>query len=719
MGLSAEKARGRALAEVVPPHIYDKIRPHVERALAGEKVDFEGVSKFPDGKTRNFHANLIPDIGEDGTVRGFSVMVEDITERKRAEEELQAKERLLETVFAAIPVGVEVKDREGRYLMANDAFAAIIGRPPEMLKGLTVEDVGLGTPQQRKRIEADDRKVIAGGERVEGWDEPLTLPNGKVIWRHKIKVPLLDNAGNTIGLVGVIEDVTKRREAELARAEGERLLRLLTDAVPVSICYIDRDERYRFNNKTMCDWAGLDADTLNGQRVNELMSPEAYQKIRPHIERVLAGENHSYENEVSFPDGKSRYYHASYIPDIGPDGKVRGFSSMVEDITERKKMEEQLRQSQKMEAVGQLAGGIAHEFNNAMQVILNSAYFIQEKPEKSASVVKFANMIVKSAERTSGLTQQLLGFSRKSFIQKKVLNLGELVSNQMKMVGRLIGEQIIIESHTDDDLDLVNVDPGKIEQVILNLCVNARDAMPHGGHIVIETRNFIADQEFSDNHGLEGAGPFVILSVSDNGSGISAENQQHVFEPFFTTKEVGKGTGLGLAMVYGAIQQHGGAIEVFSEPENGSTFKIFLPAVESAESTPPQHADAKPSAGSETVLVAEDDDDVRTMLSSMLESQGYVVLTARDGMDALEIFTAKQHEIDLVILDMVMPGKHGREVYRQIRENGSKVPVLFSSGYSPNDDESDFLNENGLRLIKKPYSPNRLFTLVREILDPR
>ena len=434
---------------------------------------------------------------------------------------------------------------------------------------------------------------------------------------------------------------------------------------------------------------------------------------------MLAGENHSYENEVSFPDGKSRYYHASYIPDIGPDGKVRGFSSMVEDITERKKMEEQLRQSQKMEAVGQLAGGIAHEFNNAMQVILNSAYFIQEKPEKSASVVKFANMIVKSAERTSGLTQQLLGFSRKSFIQKKVLNLGELVSNQMKMVGRLIGEQIIIESHTDDDLDLVNVDPGKIEQVILNLCVNARDAMPHGGRIVIETKNFTADQEFSDFHGLEGAGPFVILSVSDNGSGISAENQQHVFEPFFTTKEVGKGTGLGLAMVYGAIQQHGGAIEVFSEPENGSTFKIFLPAVESAESTPPQHADAKPSAGSETVLVAEDDDDVRTMLSSMLESQGYVVLTARDGMDALEIFTAKQHEIDLVILDMVMPGKHGREVYRQIRENGSKVPVLFSSGYSPNDDESDFLNENGLRLIKKPYSPNRLFTLVREILDPR
>ena len=667
-----------------------------------------------------FWCNVTASAFEDSRYGKVWVAVqEDITERKRAEEELQAKENLLQTVFAAIPVGVQVKDRQGRYLMTNEAFAANIGLPPEMLKGLTVEDIGLGTPQQRKIIEADDRKVMESGERVEAWDEELTLPNGKTIWRHKIKAPLLDHAGTTIGLVGVIEDVTKRKEAELARAEGERLLRLLTDAVPVSICYIDRDERYRFNNRTMCEWIGRDADTLHGKRVGELMSPEAYRIIQPHIEQVLAGEIHSYESEVPFPDGNTRYFHASYIPDIGPDGQVRGFSSMVEDITERKKMEEQLRESQKMEAVGQLAGGIAHEFNNAMQIISNSAYFIQHKPENTDSVVEYADMIAKSAERTSRLTQQLLGFSRKSIIQKKILHLGELVSSQVGMVSRLIGEQILVEHGTDDDLDLVNADPGIIEQVIINLCVNARDAMPGGGRLTIESKNFIADPEFCDAHGLGGAGRFVVLSVSDNGVGISPKNRQHIFEPFFTTKEVGKGTGLGLAMVYGAIQQHGGVIEVFSEPEAGSTFKIFLPAVKSEEINIPQHIHPASPRGSETVLIAEDDDEVRTMLSRLLESQGYVVFTAKDGMDTLDIFTEKQNLIDLVILDMVMPRKHGQDVYKQIRQTGSDVPVLFSSGYSPNELESDFLSENELRLIKKPYSPNQLFTIVREILDLR
>ena len=389
------------------------------------------------------------------------------------------------------------------------------------------------------------------------------------------------------------------------------------------------------------------------------------------------------------------------------------------DVTERKLMETQLRESQKMEAVGRLAGGIAHEFNNMLQIIINSTHFARDSLHESEKADEFLGTILKSAGRSAALTKQLLAYSRKTTLVRATVNLNDLTTNLMKMVKPVIGEEIELEFKPSEDLFPVTADASMIERTLVNLCLNARDAMPEGGRLIFETGNHHADQGYCDSHGWKQPGDYAMISVSDNGMGMTSEIREHIFEPFFTTKEVGEGTGLGLAMVHGIVKQHDGEIEVYSELGAGSTFNIYIPKSDSQEARKEKPVASDIAGGDETILVAEDEEDVLHMLSKTLESKGYRVFTAKDGEEALSVFEANVELIDLVILDMVMPKLGGRAVYEQIRESGSDVPVVFSTGYSLDSSDAEYVAGKGLRTIQKPYAPDVLYSTVREVLDER
>ena len=386
---------------------------------------------------------------------------------------------------------------------------------------------------------------------------------------------------------------------------------------------------------------------------------------------------------------------------------------------ERKQLEDQLRQAQKMEAVGQLAGGIAHDFNNILQGIMGYAGIIKKNLSPDDQIYQGIVQILKGADRAATLTRQLLAFSRRQMIMPVDLDLNEIIAGLSKMLHRVIGEHIELQLKLNADTRTVHADPGTLEQVLLNLCLNARDAMPTGGRLTIDTQNVVLDDVFCKTHPWATPGGYALLSVVDTGMGMSPNIVERVFEPFFTTKEQGKGTGLGLSMVYGIVKQHNGLIVCSSEPGKGACFRIYLPSVERTVETSKEVGDA-PAAllgGTETILLAEDDEMVRDIAVLTLEKNGYKVIAAKDGEEALRFFEAHRESIQFALLDVVMPRVSGREVFNSIRATGSSLPVLFSSGYSTSAIHSELAVEEALETIQKPYSQNALLRKIREILD--
>ncbi|MFQ5795878.1 MAG: response regulator [Candidatus Bipolaricaulia bacterium] len=397
--------------------------------------------------------------------------------------------------------------------------------------------------------------------------------------------------------------------------------------------------------------------------------------------------------------------------------------ALQREITERKQaelekveLEAQLRQAQKMEAIGQLAGGVAHDFNNLLQAILGYTQLAMDGFSPEEKRYKDLEQVHKAAKRATALTRQLLAFGRRQVLQPVDLDLNQVIADLVKMLHRVIGEHIELNVIPGYDLDTVHVDPGQIEQMLVNLCINARDAMPNGGKLIIETENVLINSAYLETHPWAKPGRHILLTLTDTGDGMPPEILEHIFEPFFTTKEEGEGTGLGLSMVYGIVKQHNGYIDVYSKPRQGTTFKIYLPAVECPAETGGENIAVLPSGGLETILIAEDEEIVRDLTVRVLEQAGYAVLTVTDGEEAVNVFEANADTIALALLDVVMPKRSGREVYDRIRVIKPEVRVLFSSGYSAHI-RPDFVLEGGLQLIQKPYSSDELLRKVREILD--
>jgi PAS domain S-box-containing protein len=471
------------------------------------------------------------------------------------------------------------------------------------------------------------------------------------------------------------------------------------------------------------NWAGeqilgYTAQELIGKNIAELVCPECLQQAKEMISRkVTQAKQTVYEIEVLAKDKKRLILEVSSRLSSTETGNpcVQG---VARDITQRKHLEEQLRQAQKMEAVGQLAGGVAHDFNNLLTIIIGYTDLLQSRNISAQQAPELLAEIRRSSERAASLTRQLLAFSRRQILQPIVLNLNGVLGDTEKLLRPLIGEAIELRLDLDPSLLCVKVDPVQIDQMILNLAANSRDAMPHGGKLTIRTANQVVREDQSERFPGIRSGWYAVLEVTDTGSGMDEQTRSHIFEPFFTTKGIGKGTGLGLAMVYGLVQQSGGYITVDSQLGQGTTFRIYLPLAEQPPSAQAEDAaEEEAPGGGETVLVVEDEESVRRLALLTLTAQGYPVLEAANGQEALEKSAQGDSKIDLLVTDVVMPQLGGRELAARLRESRPDIKILYVSGYTNVGALLDGAGEGGSFFLAKPYSPLALARKVREILD--
>ncbi len=449
----------------------------------------------------------------------------------------------------------------------------------------------------------------------------------------------------------------------------------------------------------------------------ELLVGEAY--FQEHWQAVLAGGPMEQESRIQTKSGREKTVEASVFSITGDAGQVLCIVAIVRDISERRRLQVQLQQAAKMEAVGRLAGGVAHDFNNLLNVIIGYSELMLERRNSGEFLERGAREIRKAADRAAGLTRQLLAFSRQQVLEPKVLDLHDIISEMKDLLLRMLGEDVELVVTPAEGLGRVRADPGQIGQVIMNLAANSRDAMPHGGRFMVETANVAVDEAFAAEHANMPPGSYVLLSVTDTGSGMTSEIRSHIFEPFFTTKEKGKGTGLGLATVYGIVKQSGGYIWVYSEPERGATFKVYLPRVDGLpERSQPAAAPAASCRGSETLLVVEDEEGVRILVRDYLRMNGYTVLEAGHGAEALRIACEHSGEISLMITDVIMPGMNGRELAERMAILRPAMKVLYMSGYAETAVYRKGVLEPGAPFLQKPFGPPDLGRKVRDVLGP-
>ncbi len=635
----------------------------------------------------------------------------DITERLRAEE-------LLKQVINADPSLVFVKDWDGKFTLVNKALAQAYATSPEELLGKSDADFNRNQAEVAHYLR-DDREVMSSLRPKLVPEEPVTNPHtGETRWFQTVKVPLLSADGRAHQVLGVATDITDRKRTEAALRNSEESYRSLVDGVRDVIFALSPSGEVTSLNPAFEEMTGFPPAEWVGRPFEAFVHPDDVPLALDLFGRVLRGEPRpTIPFRILTKGGSYRVAEFSATAQVR-DGRLAGILGIGRDVTERLGLEQQLRQAQKMEAVGRLAGGIAHDFNNILTAITGHADLLLEDLGHHDPRRADVDEIRRSAERAAGLTRQLLAFSRQQVLQPKVVDVNALVLDMDKLLRRLIGEDVELATALDPTLGRVTADPGQLEQLIVNLAVNARDAMPQGGKLTLETRNIDLDSSYTLEHSLVKPGPYVQLTVSDSGIGMDEETQAHAFEPFFTTKPRGQGTGLGLAMVYGTVKQSGGFIWVYSEPGHGATFKIYLPRVDApVESATPPAPVERPPRGSETVLLAEDEPAVRAIAQQVLERQGYTVLAAPSGADALALAAQHGVTIHLLLTDVVMPGMSGRDLADRLTAQRPGIRVLYISGYTDNAIVRHGMLEPGLAYLQKPFRPDALVRKVREVLD--
>ncbi len=696
----------------------------IETAMQNGSHSFEWKHRTFDGKLIDFLI-LLSRIETGGKVF-LQATMRDITELKKMEKALRESQNFLQNVIDTIPLRIFWKDFNLKYLGCNKLFALDAGyNSPEELIGK--DDFQMAWREEAELYRRDDEEVIRTGRPKLNYEEPQTTPDGRKIWLRTSKIPLLDSDGNIMGVLGTYEDITDRKLAELKLQESERRYRELFENAIEGIFQSTPEGRFIAVNPSFTRTLGYDSPEELINKVTDIANQVyANPEDRERIKKLLENQNIITEQEIQFKkkDGTPIWVSMSVRALKDSKGNISRYEGYVVDITKRKQLEkesqslqEQLIQYQKLEAIGRLAGGIAHDFNNALEVILGFTELCMREVDPSSPIFDYLEKIKKAGEQSADLTRQLLAFARKQKILPKVINLNNAIKDMLDMLRRLIGENISIKFLPGNNLWPIYMDPSQVSQILLNLCTNAKDAITGTGTITISTANVTIDKTYADKAVYFRAGDYVLLTVSDDGCGMDSKTLQHIFEPFFTTKEMGRGTGFGLATVYGIVKQNNGFIHVYSEPGYGTTFKIYIPRSFAEESKVEEETTKEPKGGKETILLVEDDPFLLEMAKIALESAGYKVITANSPKQAIDVVTREKEKIDLVITDLIMPEMNGYELIKHLKSIRHGMKYLIISGYGYDILLRKDLIREEIHFIEKPFSIKGFYTKIREILD--
>jgi PAS domain S-box-containing protein len=686
------------------------IRTWIEDAARARPVDRTFGVYCKNGQVREIEMRST--ILDDGRI---ILTASDITERKSAEEALRASEEKYRELVQNANSIILRRDAAGNVTFFNEFAQKFFGYSEEDLLGKNV----IGTIVPEKDSSGRNLAVMIKdiGREPENYstnENENMLRSGERVWISWTNKPTYDNEGHIREILCVGNDITERKSAE----EALRLQAQIIDQIHDSVISTDLAGHITIWNKGAERLFGYTGEEAMGKHVSFIYPEDQYQFLQDTVIGPLKAAG-SYEVELrnKKKSGEEFYVHLSLSVLRGNNGVVTGIIGYHMDITEHKKLEEQLRHSQKMEAIGQLAGGIAHDFNNILTAVIGYANLLQMRLGEGNQLRSYVDQIIASSERAANLTQSLLAFGRKQILDPKAITVNEIIKSMEKLLARLISEDIELKTQFSDKNLTVFADAAQMGQVLMNLVTNARDSMPDGGKLTISTGLVQLDSVFVKRHAYGKPGMYAMIAVSDSGVGMSEKTRQRVFEPFFTTKEVGKGTGLGLAIVYGIVKQHNGFVNVYSELGHGSTFKVYLPLIRSAYGEEKEKSLSPPVGGTEMILIAEDDVEVRKLTKNVLEEFGYTVVEAVDGEDAISKFLKHKRKVDLVMLDVVMPRKNGKEVYQYVRKVRPDIKALFTSGYTADVIHEKGVLDEGLNFVSKPVAPTDLLRKLRDILD--
>jgi len=701
----------------------------IEKRILEEQVFTRGYSDIYEKEYRRKDGKRIPvEIRtylalEGNNPIGMWAFVRDISERKKVERSLAESEERYRNLIELAPDCIFVSDLKGKILAVNTAIQSLTGFVKEEIEGkhfTKLPTVHFSDIPSFVKI----FKAIIEGKPVKNVSFKFKRKDGTSRW-GEADIGLIKVESKTVGVQAVIKDITERKEIEEALQESKEKYRCVVENAKEAIV-VAQDGILKFVNPRTLEITGYSESELLSLSFIEFIHPDDRSMVLENYKKRLQGEKvpEVYSFRMVTKEGKTRWLQISAVL-ISWDNRPASLNFLT-DITEIKSAEEELKdkerqllQVQKMEAIGRLAGGVAHDFNNLLTAIIGYTDILLLHPKLEQELKKYVEQIKNSSDRASSLIQQLLAFSRRQMMQAKTFDLNKLVANIDKMLRRLIGEDIELFTVFEKDLGLIKADPGQIEQVIMNLAVNARDAMPTGGKLIIETKNIKLDQAYFENRVNGQPELYIMLCVTDTGIGMDEETKRHIFEPFFTTKEVGRGTGLGLSTVYGIVKQSGGYIWVYSEPDKGTTFKCYFPRVDDAilEQESKQEKSLM-QGGRETILLVEDEFIVRNLISNILKHYGYTVIESENGEKALEVRAqCSEQPVDMLITDVVMPGISGRVLADRLQSVYPEMKVLYISGYTDDAIVRHGVLDHGIPFLQKPFAPKDLAKKVREILD--
>jgi PAS domain S-box-containing protein len=688
------------------------IKESIDKAYDSWKIEYRII--LDSGEEKHIFVSALVEKNDEGKPVRRRGIVQDITERKQAEEALRISEEKFKALSEQSITG-NCLIQDGKFIYVNPRLAEIFAFSQDEMIGLTVLDLvverdrDMVTENIRKRMsgEISSMSYTFSALKKDGSEVPMEV-YGSVMLYH-----------GRPAIMATLLDITERKKAEDALIASEKKFRDLLENIQLIAVILDLNGNIIFCNDYLLRLTGWLRDETIGRSWFDIFLPE---DVRGYVKSVFRaniarGTMLNNENPIVTRQGTLRQIVWNIAVLHDSDGNIAGTASIGIDVTEHRMLEEQLRQAQKMESVGHLAGGIAHDFNNILSAIVGYAHLtLLRMKDNDLSRVNIEHILAASG-RAASLIQSLLAFSRKQIILLKLVDINEIIYDIKTMLSRIIGEDIDFKADTAVKRLIVKADKSQIEQALMNLATNARDAMPHGGILTISAEEVEIDGRFIQMHQFGEPGRYAVITVADTGVGMDEKTKKNIFEPFFTTKEVGKGTGLGLAMVYGAIKQHNGYINVYSEPGKGTTFKIYLPLTGSDEQPAEKKGTSTVSSGSETILLVEDEETVRVIMRSLLEESGYRVLEAMDGEDGLRLFKENSEKINLILSDIIMPKIQGPEMYEEIKKIAPDIKIIFISGYPADFIDQKSFSEKEKDIIDKPVIPDELLRKIREVLD--